>query len=820
MLIEHQPPRRPAPTSATAITTTNTATPFSSSASSSSSTTHHHHRLRSSSAGATQEESLELGGGGRAQKFHRPSECCSFQDTNLSELRRGRRINGLQLPLHPLQVVGWLTLIIFALSTFLVVVPALKPPLHNYILGLLSFLFLVHVCSHLAALLLDPADKELRRLNSDRIVPEFDRVKHQHVIENGRCHLCNIKTSGPRTKHCSVCNKCVGKFDHHCKWLNSCVGSRNYSAFLICVFSSVIATLTIAGLAVTELVLYYYVSPQSLNLWSTEVTVRKFLDESSSSATKTNTTITTATIAASNYSSMSDEDLVPENSTLLLVPANSNATLEGGSPGGFALEDTLFLVFISVVGILATICCALLIHLCFFHIYISFLGLTTYEYIRNQRQQQQQNQNPSQPPSRNINNSNRNNEEIDQRHNSGQSQIPASTGLGKGQHRRGRLKPLKRSSSIERIYLCSTGLKTKSKHSALTRFFAENKVDVVTSGGEEVSSVADDDDHTKDIKSQCVICSLIEIDPRQRKSLVCCGKLYHPTDNIKLGLDVDPEEEEAHQQRVPVATPNKSKWCSKLYCCVNVPDSPDTHLDVCNSLRAPPNGSTANVTGSITPTDNSSVFKITLPIGVGPQPSSIPIARQGRRFRVVDPDRKYNRLRRLFRAVKFQRNVNERIVKGTTKQRESPIAGSALKSNQIRPIISPSNHTTTDPTKPATNATTASTLAPSPRRKIRSRADLKGYIEQLSSNNSGSTATDQQQTAERSPAESFSPPLSGLSGGGGSSGGKNDPTIFSRRARKKTFRNHSPKLSPIKESGLSNPASPAPSRSLVFPAIT
>lgn len=41
------------------------------------------------------------------------------------------------------------------------------------------------------------------------------------------------------------------------------------------------------------------------------------------------------------------------------------------------------------LGLLAAITAGLLLHLCFFHIYISFLGLTTYEYIRQQRQNHQ-----------------------------------------------------------------------------------------------------------------------------------------------------------------------------------------------------------------------------------------------------------------------------------------------------------------------------------------------------------------------------------------------------------------------------------------------
>ena len=53
-------------------------------------------------------------------------------------------------------------------------------------------------------------------------------------MEAGRkamvCRSCN--TLRPvRSKHCPVCEVCVGRFDHHCVWTNNCVGFRNIAVF-------------------------------------------------------------------------------------------------------------------------------------------------------------------------------------------------------------------------------------------------------------------------------------------------------------------------------------------------------------------------------------------------------------------------------------------------------------------------------------------------------------------------------------------------------------------------------------------------------------
>ncbi|EQK98338.1 DHHC zinc finger domain-containing protein [Ophiocordyceps sinensis CO18] len=60
------------------------------------------------------------------------------------------------------------------------------------------------------------------------------------------CRTCRLLKPA-RSKHCSICKRCIARADHHCAFINSCVGYGNHHWFLLLLFSTAVLT-TYGGL--------------------------------------------------------------------------------------------------------------------------------------------------------------------------------------------------------------------------------------------------------------------------------------------------------------------------------------------------------------------------------------------------------------------------------------------------------------------------------------------------------------------------------------------------------------------------------------------
>lgn len=70
------------------------------------------------------------------------------------------------------------------------------------------------------------------------------------------CVTCAVKRL-PRMKHCSVCGKCISKFDHHCVFLLGDVGEKNHKFFWLLILSVLISVISFIRLAVIHLINNY-----------------------------------------------------------------------------------------------------------------------------------------------------------------------------------------------------------------------------------------------------------------------------------------------------------------------------------------------------------------------------------------------------------------------------------------------------------------------------------------------------------------------------------------------------------------------------------
>ncbi|KAK7146768.1 hypothetical protein R3I94_009566 [Phoxinus phoxinus] len=248
------------------------------------------------------------------------------------------RVNGWSLPLHSFQLIAWLMYSFMAIVGFGIYVPLLPAPWSFAAYGLIGTAFVLHLVTHVVAVTIDPADLSVRRRKDySNPMPVFDNSKHQHVIDNLHCTLCEVDV-GPKAKHCSTCNKCIADFDHHCKWLNNCVGGRNYWFFFITI-SSAVTGMILLILVVLFVFIEHYVNPAVLRTAPQFQTVKG------------------------------------NGSWLVFLPA---APLEANS------ISLLALAFVTILLALAAL--LLLCHLLCFHIYLMFQGISTYEYIIRKRQ--------------------------------------------------------------------------------------------------------------------------------------------------------------------------------------------------------------------------------------------------------------------------------------------------------------------------------------------------------------------------------------------------------------------------------------------------
>jgi len=242
-----------------------------------------------------------------------------------------KRMNGFELPLDRLQLLSWVICSWLILSYFLLVLPLQTDVTRIWATIVYALLLSIFATLTFYTGGADPVD-----VTTQRTLQHTPRD-----IASGEllwCCFCKCKVH-KRSKHCGLCNKCVGDFDHHCKWLNNCVGGTNYKNFFRLINSGVLYTGFHFACALSAFI--------------------QVLNEAES---------TPSTVRAGSF-------LADVGRTGLLAAL-------GLSLGFSALAGTL------------------LLHLVIFHLYLKHKKMSTYDYILLERARKAQNEGKAAPVSR------------------------------------------------------------------------------------------------------------------------------------------------------------------------------------------------------------------------------------------------------------------------------------------------------------------------------------------------------------------------------------------------------------------------------------
>ncbi|KAF6176582.1 hypothetical protein GIB67_034444, partial [Kingdonia uniflora] len=111
----------------------------------------------------------------------------------------------------------------------------------------------------------DPGTVKLDNVTQYLSAYPYDNI----LYKEKECSTCKIPKPA-RSKHCSICDRCIARFDHHCGWMNNCIGEKNnryFMAFLLwhfllCLYGTVTIGLVLAGrlkeLEIIHILTVYY----------------------------------------------------------------------------------------------------------------------------------------------------------------------------------------------------------------------------------------------------------------------------------------------------------------------------------------------------------------------------------------------------------------------------------------------------------------------------------------------------------------------------------------------------------------------------------
>ena len=559
----------------------------------------------------------------------------------------------------------------------------------------------------------------------------------------------------------------------------------------MCVVSAVVAVCVILAAALTQIFLFYF-NP-SLLAWDKRIFVVEptTLDEPGNSTI--DETFVTTIIQILN------ETLVNETLSINNTTTTTTNTITEKEPNGIGLGNTVFLIVTAVIVILAAVTAGLLLHLCFFHIYISYLGLTTYEYIRNHRQNvtNAKGQGPSLKTTKNRA------KEI-----YGCSRIKVSN----AQHR------------PKTLHCCEMSQDAHSEASTTAETSTEisHKAIYLCTVLEETRNTSTSTHDKAAASTRTFHCCSEFSHTTQSQSHYCAQKIVQYTEQCsfcRFRIKTSKRQDNGGKHCCVKAITKHHRWRRKWNCCSNVPNSPEdlpedsirirslpitasttitddddevpfdannvgqnnliiennqiTAIEV--AAHEPSNGSSTIIQIADSQSNNSNIvassssndFVTTISSQVSGTNNSptTPKIRKKVRSKLIRP---WPRLRHMFHMINRYRGPR--------------CHGNNLKQNQIRPLSTShsSENMNGESQRPKRSAQQSNAVpsAPAPnRRKIKNSNDLQDLAESLSIIQPASFQISQIQSIRR-------------------------------QRRKNVLRNRSPTLSPIHESGLSNPTSP------------